>query len=66
MTDPQHHSQTGVSSGVKVTNVRTCDDPNFATTETTSKCEGDNCLIKECVGGNCREFIENEKTGKIV
>jgi hypothetical protein len=63
--EPKHHSQTGASasSGVKVTNVRTYDDPNFATKETTSKCEGDNCMIKECIGGNCREFIENEKTG---
>lgn len=61
--EPLHHSQTDSQAGVKVTNVRTYDDPNFATKETTSSCEGGTCLIKECIGANCKEIVQNEKTG---
>ena len=58
-----HHSQTDTSAqaGVKVTNVRTYDDPNFATKETTSKCADGTCMIKECIGGNCKEFQEKQQ-----
>jgi hypothetical protein len=59
---PSHHSQTDAASqsGVKVTNVRTYDDPNFATKETTSKVVDGKVYVKECIGGNCKEHVEQQ------
>ena len=45
-----------VAPGVKIRNVRVFDEPDFAVKETTSKCEGGKCLIKECIGDKCIEF----------
>ena len=41
-------------------------DDNFATTETTTKCEHGTCQIQECVNGNCKEIQKDEKTGKVL
>lgn len=44
------------AQGVKIKSVKVFDDPEFAVKETTSKCEGGKCMIKECIGDKCVEF----------
>jgi len=58
--ESQSRKEPMIAQGVLVKNVRVFDDPDFAVKETTSKCDGGKCMIKECVGDNCIEFQGKE------